>query len=58
MVHLLWGLDAPGRFSSILYEGDNFCNFLFVDLHTKLLRNQKSTLKGKKLLPRGATSYL
>ena len=56
-------LDAPGRFSTILYKGNNFCDFLYAFLHTQsywkrhTLKGKnllpKSTLKGKHLLPKG-----
>ena len=36
----LEGLDTLGRFSFILYKGDNFCDFLFVFLHTNPANTQ------------------
>ena len=39
--------DALGRFSTILYKGNDFCDFRFVFLRNPL-SEKRSTLKGKK----------
>ena len=47
-------------FSAILSKKDNFCDFPFAFLHIKsrLKEKQRSTLKGKHLLPLGANAFL
>ena len=30
-------MDALGKFAAIFYKGDNFCDYLFVLLHTMSL---------------------
>ena len=39
----LWGLDTFGRFSAILYKGDNFCDLLLALLYTKIPSEKEST---------------
>ena len=33
---LKWMDVPPGRFPSVFYKGDNFCDFMFTFLHTKI----------------------
>ena len=44
------GLDTLGKFSTILYKVDNFCDFLFASPYAKPLLKKESSLKGKNLL--------
>ena len=57
----LKGLDTLGRFSVIVYRGDNFCDFLFAFIHTQQLR-KGGLLKSKFFLfrvdPKGSQTEL
>ena len=52
MVGLLRGLDAFGRFSMIFCKGDNFCDFLFAFLNTKLFL-KRGLLKKERICSQG-----
>ena len=54
----LRGLDILGRFSAILYKGDNFCDFLFTFPTYEAPSEKGSTVNGKSLLPGGADNFL
>ena len=43
------GLDTLDTFSTILYKGDQFCDFLFCFLTHKVHSEKGSPLKGKNL---------
>ena len=51
------GTNILGRFSAILYKGDNFCDFLLASLHTKPLpRGAHSSLLEKTPFQKGIKS--
>ena len=50
-------MDTFGRFSAIIYKGDNFLDFLLCFPVHAVLSEKGSTLKGKTLLTRGANSF-
>ena len=56
---LLRGLDTLGRFSAVFDKGDNFCDFLFTILRTKVFWKKGSTVKApseKRAALKGKTS--
>ena len=51
------GLDTSGRFSAMLFKGDNMCDFLFALLCMKTLQ-KRDQLQKKEFAPKGANSFL
>ena len=57
MSAICWVLGTPDKFSTILYKGDNFCDFLFAFLQPKSIlkgvhsKRKKIASKGSKFFP-------